>query len=181
MKFKLLPETLFIAVNLIDRYTEKTQILRKDYQLLGVSCMMIAAKYEEIYPPQVGNFAYITDNAYDRDQILACERDVLTCLDFNLTFPTSLRFLERYAKLTKCNSRIFYLSRYFLELSLIEVYSNKWNPAKLATAALFVAYKIEKEHMPQGIPFLPAQDNAMKEIVKSICLLIPSAHEKRCF
>ena len=66
IKFKLLPETLFLTVNFIDRYTEKNDIPRKDYQLIGVTCMMIAAKYEEIYPPSISNFAYITDNAYSR-------------------------------------------------------------------------------------------------------------------
>ena len=97
MKFKLLPETLFIAINMIDRYTERNQISRKDYQLIGVSCLMIAGKYEEIYPPNISNYIYITDNAYSKEQILECEMKVLTCLDFNITFPTPLRFLERYS------------------------------------------------------------------------------------
>ncbi len=53
MKFKLLPETLFLTVNLIDRYTEKKQVSRTNYQLLGVTAMLIASKYEEIYAPEV--------------------------------------------------------------------------------------------------------------------------------
>ena len=66
LKYSLLPETLFIAINLIDRYTERNIITRKKYQLVGVTCLMIAAKYEEIYPPQIDKFSYITDNAYKR-------------------------------------------------------------------------------------------------------------------
>lgn len=61
MKFKLLPETLFITINLVDRYTELKQIKRKNYQLIGVTCMLIASKYEEIYPPFIKDFIYITD------------------------------------------------------------------------------------------------------------------------
>ena len=99
MKFKLKPETLFIAVNLIDRYTQHNQIPRKNYQLVGVTCLMIAAKYEEIYPPSVSNFSYITDNTYSKEQIIEIEIEILACLDFNITFPTSLRFLERFTKL----------------------------------------------------------------------------------
>ena len=61
MKFKLLPETLCLTINLVDRYTEVTQIKRKNYQLIGVTCMLIASKYEEIYPPFIKDFIYITD------------------------------------------------------------------------------------------------------------------------
>lgn len=67
LKYRLLPETLFICVNLIDRFSSKSLIKRKDYQLVGVTCMLIAAKYEEIYPPYVDNFVYITDHAYCRE------------------------------------------------------------------------------------------------------------------
>ena len=66
MKFKLLPETLFITINMVDRYTELHQISRKNYQLIGVSCMLIASKYEEIYPPFLKDFIYITDQAYTK-------------------------------------------------------------------------------------------------------------------
>ena len=99
VQFKLLPETLFIAVNLIDRFCEKNQVKRKNYQLVGVTCMLIAAKYEEIYPPYVKEFIYITDQAYTKEQILETEVQVLDCLGFNMTWPTPLRFLERYSKL----------------------------------------------------------------------------------
>lgn len=51
LKFKLLPDTLFITVNLIDRYTELVQLKRTDYQMVGVTAMLIASKYEEIHPP----------------------------------------------------------------------------------------------------------------------------------
>ena len=67
IKFKLLPETLFLTVNIIDRYTEKRQVSRTNYQLLGVAAMLIASKYEEIYAPEVNDFVYMTDKAYTRD------------------------------------------------------------------------------------------------------------------
>ena len=61
MKFKLVPETLFITINMVDRYTSLKQIKRRDYQLIGVTCMMIASKYEDIYPPFIKDFIYVTD------------------------------------------------------------------------------------------------------------------------
>jgi len=67
LKFKLLPETLYLTVNLIDRYLCKEQVHRSKLQLVGVTAMLIASKYEEIYPPIVKDFVYITDNAYTKD------------------------------------------------------------------------------------------------------------------
>lgn len=77
LKFKLLPETLFLTVNLIDRYCEKKQINRINFQLVGVTSMLIASKYEEIYAPEIRDFVYITDKAYTKEQILAQENDIL--------------------------------------------------------------------------------------------------------
>ena len=67
LKFKLLPETLFLTVNIIDRYTYIKQVKRNDYQLLGVTAMLIACKYEEIYAPEIRDFIYMTDKAYTKD------------------------------------------------------------------------------------------------------------------
>ena len=64
LKFKLVPETLFLTVNIIDRYLAKEQVNRQRLQLVGVTAMLVACKYEEIYPPIVKDFVYITDNAY---------------------------------------------------------------------------------------------------------------------
>lgn len=64
LKYKMKEETLFLAINFIDRYCSLRQVPRTEYQLVGVSCMLLAAKYEEIYPPFVKDFVYITDNAY---------------------------------------------------------------------------------------------------------------------
>ena len=70
LRFKLLPETLFLTVNLIDRYLQKTQIMRTRLQLVAVGALLIASKYEEIYVPELRAFAYISDNAYTTKEIL---------------------------------------------------------------------------------------------------------------
>lgn len=55
--------------------------------------MLIASKYEEIHPPVVKDFEYITDHAYSRENILAMECKILSTLDYDISFPTSFRFL----------------------------------------------------------------------------------------
>ena len=72
-KFKLLPETLYLTINLIDRYFSIFNVQKSDVQLVGVASLLIATKYEEIYPPTVKDFIYLTDNTYTRKQIIAME------------------------------------------------------------------------------------------------------------
>lgn len=83
-KFKLLPETLYLTVNMVDRYLSKRPVTRSKLQLVGVSSLMIAAKYEEIYPPTLKDYVYITDNAYVKDEVLNMEAQILTALDFDI-------------------------------------------------------------------------------------------------
>jgi len=81
-KFKLLPETLYLTINLIDRYFSMFNVQKNEVQLVGVAALLIATKYEEIYPPTVKDFIYLTDNTYSRQQILQMEKNIL----FNLNF-----------------------------------------------------------------------------------------------
>jgi len=69
LKFKLVPETLYLTVNLIDRYLERAQVYRPKLQLVGVTCLLIASKYEEIYPPELRDLVYICDRAYTRQDV----------------------------------------------------------------------------------------------------------------
>jgi G2/mitotic-specific cyclin-B, other len=98
LKFKLMPETLYLTTNLIDRFLEVKAVSRKHLQLVGVTAMLIASKYEEIWAPEVRDFVYISDRAYNRDQILQMEKIMLNSLGFNLTVPTPYPFLNRFLK-----------------------------------------------------------------------------------
>lgn len=71
---------------------------------------MIVAKYEEIYPPLLKDFVFISDNTYKADEILDMEKKILFSLDFDLSLTTSYRFLERFSKLAKLDSVTFHLS-----------------------------------------------------------------------
>ncbi len=70
LKFKLRSETLYITVNLLDRFCDFYKVKRSEYQLIGVTAMLIACKYEEIHVPALTDFVEITDNTYTKKQIL---------------------------------------------------------------------------------------------------------------
>ena len=120
LKFKLLPETLFLTINFIDRYLQKNQTSRDKLQLIAVSSLLIASKYEEIYPPEISSFVYITDNAYKIEDLLNFELKILESLEYDVTYPTPLRYMEiLIVKLGLNKDEIFYHKmQYLLELSL---------------------------------------------------------------
>ena len=101
--------------------------------------MLIASKYEEIYAPEVRDFVYITDKAYTKEEILKMENSMLTTLDFDVTTPSSYRFLERFAKIINADTALFNLAWYLIELPLIEYRMLKYLPSNLAASALFLA------------------------------------------
>merc|ERR1719460_2025597 len=116
MKYRLRPETLHLTINLIDRYLSKKQTTRKRLQLVGVAAMFIAAKFEEINPPELHDWVYITDNAYKTDDVLMMECTMLTTLSFQVMVPTAAHFFEGLAKANCCDGVHHDLAQYILEL-----------------------------------------------------------------
>ena len=141
-KFKLLPETLFLTINLVDRYLSLVVVKKDQVQLVGVAALLIATKYEEIYPPTVKDFIYVTKNAFTRKQILEMERSMLFSLEFQIQETSSYRFLERYSKIAKADSVVFLLAQYLLELALLDSKMNQYPPSLQASAALYVAMRV---------------------------------------
>ncbi|XP_044318301.1 cyclin-A3-1-like [Triticum aestivum] len=98
-EYKLVSDTLYLTVSYIDRFLSSNSLNRQKLQLLGVSAMLIASKYEEISPPNVEDFCYITDNTYMKQEVsIKMERDVLNNLKFEMGNPTSKTFLRMFIK-----------------------------------------------------------------------------------
>ena len=87
---------------------------------MGIAALLIATKYEEIYPPTVKEFIYLTDDTFTRKEVLDMERKILFNIEFGITETSSYRFLERYSKIAKADSVIFFLAQYLLELALLD-------------------------------------------------------------
>jgi G2/mitotic-specific cyclin-B, other len=138
LKFKLMPETLHLTVNLIDRYLERKVTVRSRLQLVGVTAMLLASKYEEIYAPEVRDFTYITDSAYTRQQILSTEASMLAALKFKVTVPTAYVFTRRYLKAAKLHEdRVaINLAHYLVERTLQEYSMLRFLPSVVAAAAV---------------------------------------------
>ena len=154
-EYRLEAETLYLAVNYIDRFLSHVPVNRSKLQLVGVTCMLVASKYEEIHPPAVDEFVYISDNTYKRDEILHMEGLVLNRLNFELSVATSKVFINRFLKAAKageCDSTTEMLCKYLCELTLQEYSFIKYRPSEIAAAALRLA--LHTMRLPSWTPLL---------------------------
>jgi G2/mitotic-specific cyclin-B, other len=144
-KFKLHQSTLWLSVNIIDRYLENVQTVRSDLQLVGVASLFIACKFEEVYPPEIKDCVYITDYAYSREQLLGMEFKILKQLDYNICVPTGFHFMTRYLNSFEVSEQVKYLSFYYAERNLQEYDMLSIPPNKFAAFALYAALSF---HLP---------------------------------
>lgn len=84
-KFRLLPETLFVAVQICDRYLSAVKCKKSDLHLIGVTAILISTKYEEIYPPEMHELLSVSENKFRKAEVLAMEFRILAALDFDFT------------------------------------------------------------------------------------------------
>jgi len=152
-RFSLLQETLYLTVAILDRYLSHRcgDIKRKKLQLVGVSCMWIASKYEEMYAPEINDFVYITDNAYTTLEIRQMELDILRTLDFNLGKPLPLHFLRRNSKAAGVDAKQHNFAKFFMEMTLQEYSFVHVSPSELAAAALCLSCRVVNEDSEEGV------------------------------
>lgn len=139
LKFKLASETLYLSVGLVDRYLARRAARRDTLQLLGITAMFVAAKFEEIYPPLLDDFVYISADTYTADEIIVCERDLLAAVQWNLTAPFSLLFLRRFSKACGCDALLHTMGKYLLEHALLSAAVLRYAPSLQAAAAVYLA------------------------------------------
>ncbi|KAI0765312.1 cyclin-like protein [Fomes fomentarius] len=138
-RFRLLPETLFLCVNIIDRFLSARVVSLAKLQLVGITCMFIAAKVEEIVAPSATNFLYCADSSYTEAEILQAERYVLKTIDWNLSYPNPIHFLRRISKADEYNVQVRTIGKYLLEIQCLEWRLIAAPPSLLAAASIWLA------------------------------------------
>jgi hypothetical protein len=141
-KLKLLPETLFLSVNLIDRFLSQRAVSLVKLQLVGLTATLIASKVEEVLAPSVANFIYLADNAYSATELLKAERYMLHVMNFSLSFPNPLTFLRRISKAEGYDARSRTLAKYFMEVALVDSNFVACVGSLLAATSIYLARKM---------------------------------------
>lgn len=139
-QFKLEIDTYHMTVSIIDRYLQLvTDTPKKELQLVGVTAMFIASKYEELFPPDISDFVYITDDTYKKRQILDMEKQIVKVLGYHLGKPLPTHFLRRFSKAAVANDKHHLAAKYLIELASIDYTMVHFKPSEIAAAALYIS------------------------------------------
>ncbi|KAI4164102.1 MAG: hypothetical protein LQ342_002338 [Letrouitia transgressa] len=180
-RFHLLPETIFLAVNIIDRFLSSRIVELEKLQLVGITAMFIASKYEEVLSPHVQNFKHVADDGFSEEQILKAERFILAALNYDLSYPNPMNFLRRVSKADNYDIQTRTLAKYFLEISLLDHRFMKYHPSHIAASAMFLARMI-LERGPWDATLVQYAGYTEEDIVPVFKLMVdylrqPVAHE----
>ncbi|PNW78154.1 hypothetical protein CHLRE_10g466200v5 [Chlamydomonas reinhardtii] len=166
-EFRLHAETLFLAASYLDAYLAAKPVSRGRFQLLGMACLWVAAKFEEVYPPPLVAMLAMAENMYTAAELTAMEKEVLFTLDFGLAVPTPLRFLHYMLQLAHLPAHpgealsCRRLAEALLELSLLDLALLGAPASAVAGAAVYLALGMRRHHEGlQGVVLLSGADPA---------------------
>ncbi|XP_009110456.1 putative cyclin-B3-1 isoform X3 [Brassica rapa] len=138
-KFHLMHETLYLTMNLLDRYLSQVAVQKNEMQLIGLTALLLASKYEDYWHPRIKDLISISAESYTRQQILGMERIMLKQLQFRLNEATPYVFMLRFLKAARSNKKLEQLAFYLIELCLVEYEALKFKPSLLCASAIYVA------------------------------------------
>ena len=191
-KFGFTDETLYMTVSIIDRYLSSNQITKKNLQLLGITSLFISCKHEEIDVPKINDFTYITNNAYDKNEVIQMEDDILKFLKFNLLYPSPIKFFEYLSLHFNFNKKMHMMGKYLMESFLLDIKNIKYKSSIIACACCYIVmkfFKISNYKDSYDKKFYSLEinekskfnENDIKDCAKDICLLIDSIHKNKFF
>ncbi|KAL2271057.1 hypothetical protein VTJ83DRAFT_428 [Remersonia thermophila] len=142
--FSLLPETLFLTVNLLDRYCSKRVVYKQHYQLVGCAALLIAAKYgdKKDRVPQINELNNMCCGLYDAGMFTQMEMHVLNTLDWNIGHPTVDFFTKLAAAEERDSVEVEHMASYICEIALYHRDFVSTKPSVMARASLALARAI---------------------------------------
>jgi len=140
--FRLRPETLYLTLNIVDRYVSRRIVYIKHYQLVGCAALWIAAKFEDAKErvPTVQDLAQICRDTYDESAFIQMEGHVLSTIQWTLGHPTAEAWL-RLMCVGPCveDAKVQHVARFLMEITLFYREFIKFSPSSIALAALTLA------------------------------------------
>ena len=142
-KWKLRDDTIFMAMNIMDRYVSKFKSKNSEFQLIAISSYFIASKYEDIYPPYLDELCQICNYIYSNEDIIKKEYEILVGLNFDILYNSSYKYLTFLHSIAdKDNLKLLYLAQFMLELSLENIDILEYSQCLRALSALILAKKM---------------------------------------
>ncbi|XP_058208773.1 putative cyclin-B3-1 [Rhododendron vialii] len=139
LKYDLMQETLYLTITLLDRYLSLVPIKKNEMQLVGLTALLLASKYEDFWHPRVLDLISISAESYTRDQMLGMEKDILKKLKFRLNAPTLYVFMLKFLRAAQSDTKLEHLAFYLIELCLVKYEALKFKSSLLCASAIYVA------------------------------------------
>ncbi|KAL7342725.1 cyclin-like protein [Rhodotorula toruloides] len=185
MRYHMLPETLWIAVNIIDRFLSNRVVSLVKFQLVGVTAMFIASKYEEIMAPSVEEFVLMTENGYSREEILKGERIILQSLEFNIsTYCSPYSWVRRISKADDYDIQTRTLSKFLMEVTLLDHRFLRARPSMIAAIGMYLARRMLGGDWNEAFIFYSGYTEAQLLVPAGFLLesiAAPGFEEKFCY
>ncbi|KCV71327.1 hypothetical protein H696_02272 [Fonticula alba] len=182
-RYKLVQETLFLAVNIMDRYMSVAEmpVPRHQFQLVGLTSLLLATKFEEISVPLVEEWAQVADNFYEAGDIIQMERNILRALHFKFGFPSPMTFLRRISKTENYDIQTRTVGKYLLEVALMAEQMMPFSPSVQAAASALLSRRMlnRTPHWDAALTYYSRYDeaslracvNALVGVLRSTTLL----------
>lgn len=139
-QFDLPSDSLFLAVNLMDRFLSLRRCPKSKIQLIGTTCLMLATKLTDPYYPLPLDFLHVSGYAFSLRELLKAEEIVFEALGYNLTRPTTFNFVSYYCHVSRCtDKRIGIFAEYLATLSLLDYSLLKYMPSEIAASSVHLA------------------------------------------
>jgi cyclin B len=176
-KFNFKSQTLYQTIWLIDTYLSLKYIRRSDFQLLGLGCMYISCKFNEIFYPILKDCIEISDGAYTKEDLLNIEKDILKTINYNVLPPSKEDFYNIIAKAFEFGEKQYYLGKFFMENSLIDYNMIKYPSSVIAVACSYIVmkfFKIEnyKKLYSTRIIYDKCPQKIIKDSARELCFLV---------
>ena len=190
-KFDLTDETLFMTVLIIDRYISYKPISKLRFQLLGITSLLLSCKHEEITLPKIEDFIYITDNAYIKQDVIDMENDILDVLNFDLIFPSPIKFYEYLALNFGFDRKKFLIGKYLMESFMVDLNWVKYRASVIACSCIYIVmkyYKMENYKEAYNKKYYNLNENDInnikyqnefdiKDCAKDICVFVDNVNK----
>lgn len=141
-QLRLSDDSLHLSIFIIDRFLSGRTVPPQKLQLVGLTSLVIAAKYEEVVCPDSSSFLLLVGNAFDGPELNKAEKYILYSLNYKIEFLNPLYFLRRSAKANHYEAKSRRMAKYFIELMMLHREFSPFTKSVLGATAMYLARKI---------------------------------------
>ena len=131
-------ETLYLAINILDRYLGVKNVTTYDLQTVGIASLMIAIKYQETKFVEIAELIYLTDNSTTLEHLLNTEVQILKALEYNFTVPSVLNYLDCYNNILQLNLEELKCVEYLIQMCCCDYKMIKYMPSLICSGCLYI-------------------------------------------